>query len=299
VSGILVTPYGANGGVEPDKLRPIVDRAIEAGVHVLVVNGNTGEYYSLTPLEAETMAAAAARLVAKRVPLLGGVGRSVREAAGLAAIYRDLGLDGVLVHQPPDPFASPRGVTDYVRAISEAAEGMPLILYLRNDGIGLDAILGLCDLQGVVAVKWACPTPTRLAEAIRRRPDIVWICGLAEIWASPFAAVGATGFTSGLMNVWPERSVDIQRALQAADFAAARHLIDQIVAFEDIRAEELNGTNVTVVKAALEMVGLGCGPTRPPSSWPLTDHQQQRLRELLSSWSVVDGGAPRSASAVI
>ena len=33
----------------------------------------------------------------------------------------------------------------------------------------------------------------------------------------------------------------------------------------DIRAEELSGTNVTTVKAALQALGRDCGPTRPPS----------------------------------
>ena len=40
--------------------------------------------------------------------------------------------------------------------------------------------------------------------------------------------------------------------------------------FEDVRAEELNGTNVTGVKAALQLIGNDCGPTRPPSAWPIS-----------------------------
>ena len=36
-------------------------------------------------------------------------------------------------------------------------------------------------------------------------PQIVWVGGLAEVWAPPLYAVGARGFTSGLINVWPER----------------------------------------------------------------------------------------------
>jgi len=54
-------------------------------------------------------------------------------------------------------------------------------------------------------------------------------------------------------------------------------------AFEDIRAEELNGTNVTGVKAALQALGHDCGPTRPPSAWPLTKAQQAKLRDFLTA----------------
>ncbi len=52
-------------------------------------------------------------------------------------------------------------------------------------------------------------------------------------------------------------------------------------AFEDIRAEEHNGTNVTGVKAALMAIGQDCGPTRPPSAWPLTEKQQAVLDQFV------------------
>ncbi len=105
----------------------------------------------------------------------------------------------------------------------------------------------------------------------------MWVGGLAETWAPPLCAVGARGFTSGLINVWPEHSVAIHAALEAGDYPGANRLIDVMHGFEEIRAEEQNGTNVTAVKAALQLMGEDCGPTRPPSAWPLTDHQQAAL----------------------
>ncbi len=53
--------------------------------------------------------------------------------------------------------------------------------------------------------------------------------------------------------------------------------------FEDIRAEEQNGTNVTGVKAALMAIGTNCGPTRPPSAWPLTEVQQHKLDAFITA----------------
>jgi 4-hydroxy-tetrahydrodipicolinate synthase len=48
ISGILVTPFDADDNVAPKRLKPIIDRAVGAGVHILVANGNTGEFYGLT-----------------------------------------------------------------------------------------------------------------------------------------------------------------------------------------------------------------------------------------------------------
>jgi 4-hydroxy-tetrahydrodipicolinate synthase len=283
ISGILVTPFDAQDCLLPTALKPVVDRAIDAGVHVLVANGNTSEYYSLTAAEAQRMVRVAAEQIAGRVPLLGGVGRSVHEACELARASRTAGAAGLMVHQPPDPFVSPRGVLDYVKRVAEAGDGLPLVIYLRNDNIGLKTIQELCALETVVGVKWASPTPLLLAEAIRTTAhrDIAWAGGLAETWAPPFYAVGARGFTSGLINVFPKHSVAIYRALEQGDYARAANLIQAMRSFEELRARENNGTNVTVVKAALRLLGSDCGATRPPSAWPLLPQAEAELDDFM------------------
>ena len=283
ISGILVTPYDDAGEIAPRNLAPIIDRALAAGVHIPVVNGNTGEYYALTNDEACTMVREVAQLVDGRAPLLAGVGRGIRDACALAKASAKAGADALMIHQPPDPFVSPRGTVDYVRAVRDASGGLPVMLYLRNDAMGPEGIARLCEVEGVKGVKWATPNPLNLARAIEAAPDdIVWVGGLAEVWAPPLYAVGARGFTSGLINVWPERSVAIHAALDAGNYAEANRLIASMRAFEDIRAEEHNGTNVTGVKAALMAIGQDCGPTRPPSAWPLTEQQQAVLDQFIT-----------------
>ncbi|MCR0984005.1 dihydrodipicolinate synthase family protein [Roseomonas populi] len=296
ISGILVTPFDSEDRVAPAKLRPVIDRAVKAGVHILTANGNTGEFYGLTTAEAETMVHAVAEMVEGRVPVVAGVGRSIGDAVALARASRAAGASALMVHQPPDPFVAPRGVVSYVQRVAEAGDGLPLVLYLRNDGIGLDAIEKLCAVPGVAGVKWAAPSPLKLAEAIRRAdPSTVWVGGLAEVWAPPFTAVGARGFTSGLINVWPEHSVAIHSALAAGDYARANELIATMSAFEELRAEEGNGTNVSVVKAALALMGQDCGHVRPPGAWPLTDRQATLLQQRLGEWGLLAGRQANAA----
>ncbi|CAN7365497.1 dihydrodipicolinate synthase family protein [Devosia sp. LjRoot3] len=283
ISGILVTPYDGNGDIAPQKLVPVLDRALGAGLHMPVVNGNTGEFYALTTDEASTMVREVVALVAGRAPVLAGVGRGIRDAQSLAKTSANAGATALMVHQPPDPFVAPRGIVDYLKAIADASGGLPMMLYLRNDAIGTKAIADLCAVPGVKGVKWATPNPLKLAEAKAAcDPDIVWVGGLAEVWAPALYAVGARGFTSGLINVWPERSLAIHAALDAGDYVSANKLIAGMKAFEDIRAEEMNGTNVTGVKAALQALGRDCGPTRPPSAWPLTKAQQDKLEAFIA-----------------
>ncbi|SMO93507.1 dihydrodipicolinate synthase family protein [Paracoccus laeviglucosivorans] len=292
ISGILATPFDANDELDMPRLKPVVDRAVNAGVHILVSNGNTGEFYALTTDEAERAVTAAAQQIAGRVPLLAGIGRSIKDACRLAATSAKAGADALMIHQPPDPFVAPRGIEDYVKRVHDASGGLPMVLYLRNDAIGLKAIQSICALDGVVGVKWATPNPMKLAEAIQNTdPSIVWVGGLAETWAPPLYAVGARGFTSGLINVWPEHSVAIHAALDKGDYVAAAALIRRMSAFEEVRAEEMNGTNVTGVKAALAMLGNDCGHARPPAAWPLTAAQSARIEKLLRDEKLIDSKA--------
>ena len=71
-----------------------------------------------------------------------------------------------MVHQLTDPFVAPSGVVTYVRRVADAADGLPVVLYLRDDAIGLPVIEALCRIPQVIGVKWASPTPLRLVQAM-------------------------------------------------------------------------------------------------------------------------------------
>ena len=126
ISGILATPFDADGALAPERQAPIVERALAAGVHILTANGNTGEFYSLTTDEAVTMVQSAAGHIKGRCPLVAGVGRAIPDACRLAEASAQAGADALMIHQPPDPFVAPRGVVDYIKAVSDAAGGLPI-----------------------------------------------------------------------------------------------------------------------------------------------------------------------------
>ena len=119
VSGILVTPFDESGAIDPPRLVPVIDRAVAAGVDILTVNGNTGEFYSLSTSEAVTMVQSVCNLVDGRVPVIAGIGRALPDALALTHACVAAGADALMIHQPPDPFVAPRGVCDYIRAIRD------------------------------------------------------------------------------------------------------------------------------------------------------------------------------------
>lgn len=287
ISGVHVTPYDANGAVDTVLAARLVGRIAQAGVQALVAAGNTGEFYALTAEEVRAVHDAAIAGNDARACLIAGVGRSLVEAVALGRRAAGAGADAVLVHQPNDPFAAPSAQADYFRAIADAIT-VPVVAYIRSEALGVSEIMTIADHPNVVGVKFATPNMLRLAECVRSSgPETAqWVCGLAEGWAGAFYAAGARGFTSGLVNVAPDRSLAIHAALDAADYDKARGLVAEIAQFEAMRARYNSGANVTVVKAALEMTGFPVGPVRLPGLPRLSEAESRELAGILGRWGL-------------
>ena len=265
VSGVHVTAYSGDGEIEPKLTGRIVSDIAAAGVHNIVSGGNTGEFYSMTIDEVIRLQAIATEAAAGRSAVTAAAGRSVRDAIAVTRAAKAAGADGVMVHHPLDPFAAPHAQVDYFIAIAEAVD-LPLVAYLRSDLIPLDQMVRLATHPAVAGVKFASTNTMLFADCVRetKGSSATWICGLAESWALPFYALGGKGFTSGLVNVAPELSLAVWRALEDGNYASARAVIDRIAPFEIMRTKYRNGANVTVVKEALQLSGKPVGPVRLP-----------------------------------
>ena len=138
---------------------------------------------------------------------------------------------------------------------------------------------------------WHLREPSAADSSASAGSKAVWICGLAEGWAAPFYALGARGFTSGLVNVVPETSLAIWKALEAGEYERARVLVDGIAGFEAMRTKYGNGANVTVVKEALGLLGRPVGPVRLPGLPELNAAEKTELARIVAGWN-----APRVAA---
>ena len=286
ISGVPVTAYDASGEVETGVTAEIYARVAKAGIHNIVAAGNTGEFYALTPAEILKVYEAAIEGVGGKAPVTAAIGRSQREALSLARQAKEMGASAVMSHQPVDPFAAPQSQIDYFTGLAEGSE-LPLVAYVRADGFSVDDMVRLASHPNVAGIKFATTDIMLLSRAIAASdPDgALYVCGLAESWAAAFAAVGARGFTSGLVNVAPQFSLQVHEALTSGDFTAARKIVQKIELFERLRTRYRNGANVTVVKEAMDILGVKVGPVRAPGLARLDKEDRATLEGLLASWS--------------
>src|SRR5690349_15803119 len=99
VVAVTVTPFDAAGAVDLDVNAELVRRLVDAGVNVITPNGNTGEFYALSPAERRLMLESTVAAAGADATVLAGVGLDLASAVESARHARDLGVRMVMVHQ--------------------------------------------------------------------------------------------------------------------------------------------------------------------------------------------------------
>src|SRR6266851_2154760 len=285
---VPVTPFQAGGNPDWDAYAALTRRLIDGGITVITPNGNTGEFYALTPAEARQVIETAADASRGRAELLAGVGHDVATATMAARHARDHGARMIMIHQPVHPYVSREGWVDYHAAIAAAVPDMGIVLYLRSERITGADIAALADrAPNVIGVKYGVRDATTFA-AVARDAGIdrfTWLAGAGELTAPAYWACGAHGFTSGLANVSPSLALAMLDALRANDFGAAMKVWDSVRRFEELRAADASADNVSVVKEALAQLGLCRADVRPPGR-ALPGPVKDEIRAILTGWGM-------------
>ncbi len=262
---IPVTPFAEDGGVDTGCYTTLVTRLLDAGVTAVTPNGNTGEFYTLTPQERQLVLETCTAAAAGRAVVVAGVGLDVHTAAAEARAARDAGAQAIMIHQPVHPYLSPAGWVDYNAVVAAAVPELGVLPYLKSRAIPGRHIAELADrAPNVVGLKYSVEDPVHFA-AVRADAGgdrLLWIAGLAEPYAPAYWQAGARGFTSGLANVAPQVALDLLTALRAGEGVQEAWL--RVRRFEELRARDGAADNVAVVKEALHQRGLCRPDVRPP-----------------------------------
>ncbi|MEU3244257.1 MULTISPECIES: dihydrodipicolinate synthase family protein [unclassified Streptomyces] len=286
VVAIPVTPFAQDGTVDLDTHRALLRRLLDGGVRTLTPGGNTGEFYALTPEERRAVTESTVEEAGDRAAVLVGVGHDVPTAVASARHAHALGATMVMVHQPVHPYVSEGGWLDYHRAVAESVPELGVVPYIRDARLPGARLAELADVcPNVIGVKYAVPDAARFAAFARDAglERFVWVAGLAEPYAPSYFSAGATGFTSGLVNVAPSLSLTMIEALRSGDYPAAMKVWERIRRFEELRAADGSANNVTVVKEALASLGLCRREVRPPSR-ELSASERSEVAAIAAGW---------------
>ncbi len=287
-----ITPYAADGSVDLNAVARNAAWLPEHGICALVAPSGTGEIFALSPDECAAVTVATVEAVAGRIPVIASVGFNVRVGADLARRAEAAGADAVLVMPPYYGTPDPQGLLEYYRQIAEATS-LGVLPYARDAAVFtpelveqlarlVPNLIAFKDGRGDVRLF------QRLREHVVERMGaerLLWLAGVGDDLVAAYFAAGAQGFTSSLACFWPEASSELYRLASSGDFDGLRRYHERVVRpFYELR-QRGRGFEVSVMKAAMDLLGHPAGPVRPPLG-TLSARDRADLQSLLERLEV-------------
>ena len=286
----LVTPFQADGAIDEERLRALIDRQIAGGVRLLVPCGTTGESATMTEAEDQRVIAIAIEVARGRARVIAGTGsNSTAVAIEYSQRARDLGADAMLQVAPYYNKPTQEGLYAHFRAIAEAIPDTPIMLYnvpgRTSSNIAAQTVLRLArDCQNVVAIKEASGNLTQIMEILRERPANFSVLSGDDAVTLPLIALGAEGIVSVASNEIPDLMSRMTELALDGNWPEARALHYRLLPLMEINFVE---SSPGPVKAAMAMMGLLEENFRLPLV-PIQEKSRARIREVIAELGLLE-----------
>lgn len=275
----LVTPF-ADGQLDLDTLKKLVDWHVDQGTHGLVPVGTTGESPTLSHSEHDTVVATVIEAAAGRLPVVAGAGsNNTAETVRLVKAAKAAGADAALVVTPYYNKPTQAGLIEH---FTQAADcGLPIIIYNIPGRSVVDmtpATMGvLAKHEMIVGVKDATGDLSRVPQQrITCGTGFVQVSG-EDATALGFNAHGGVGCISVTANVAPALCAQMQEATLAGDFAKALAITDRLMPLHQAIFME---PGVCGAKYALSLLGMCREDVRSPLV-PLSEGTRMVIKDAM------------------
>jgi 1-pyrroline-4-hydroxy-2-carboxylate deaminase len=204
------TPFTKEGEFDEASFRSLLRFYVQEGMHGILVNGSTGEWFSQSPQERRRVAEVAVEELKGKVPVvIGCTAFTAAHAIELGEHAKSIGADGILSTPPPYARPQPDEIVNYYRMISDAVD-LPLMVYNIPAAVVVSTTpavaLRLADLERVVAIKNTVDDP-EFFETLSLVGDRLRIFGgnfLSPIGMAAMRSIGGDGFIAGGMLLGSE-----------------------------------------------------------------------------------------------
>ncbi len=176
-----------------------------------------------------------------------------------------------------------REIAAFYEAVGQAS-GLPIMAYNNPKASGTDMspalIARLAEIEQVVAIKECSGDARRIAELVNTTSLEVLVGG--DDWALEGLVAGACGWISGVANVAPADCVELLELIGTGRFLEAREIYARLLPLCRL---DMKPKLVQYFKAALDLVGQGGGPSRPPRL-ALTEAEQAEVERAVRALGV-------------
>ena len=284
----LVTPMHADGSVDWERLKNLVNWHVEQGSHALVAVGTTGESPTIGFEEHDLVIREIVAVAAGRIPVIAGTGaNSTDEAIRLTRYAQRAGADACLLVTPYYNKPTQEGLYQHYLAIAREVD-IPQILYNVPGRTACDllpeTVERLCKVPNIVGIKEATGNLDRARELMERCSADFMLYSGDDATAIEFILMGGHGNVSVTANVMPATMAAACDAALAGDAERARALNAQMAPLHQGLFVE---SNPIPVKWALHEMGLIDRGIRLPLT-TLSGPAQERLRQMLRDCGLLE-----------
>jgi 4-hydroxy-tetrahydrodipicolinate synthase len=278
----MVTPFDAEGALDPAAAQALAGHLVDAGNDGLVVSGTTGESPTTTDAEKDTLLRAVLEAVGDRATVVAGVGTNdTRHTVELAEQAAKAGAHGLLVVTPYYNKPPAESLLAHFTVVADATE-LPVMLYdipgRTGVRIGTSTLLRLAEHPRIVAVKDATGDLFAGSEVLART-DLAYYCG-DDALNLAWLAHGASGLVSVVGHVASRRYTELVAAVRAGDLSTARALHNILIpVVHAIMSPASQGA--IRAKAALQLQGVLAHRTTRLPLLPAPDDDLPALRTAL------------------
>lgn len=279
ICAALCTPFTEDGEkVDEAALKDHIDSMLEAGIHIILVCGGTGEFAYLRPDERKRIAEIASKHINGRAGFMVQTSTvNTVDAIEYAKHAEDVGADCLLILPPYFEGPDSEGVYYHYEKISETVK-IPIMVYNIPVHSGFDITPGffkrLTEIDNVRYIKDSTGDLLRIQELLATGAKVF---NGGDPIAFFSLTAGCPGCVWGAPNAMPKEAVDLYNYVASGKLEEARDLWKRM-----FPANHFFWTHVynAAVKAAANLSGRKVGPCRKPVQ-PLTDSEMEGLKEAL------------------
>lgn len=284
----MVTPFKADGTLDPGQAARLARHLIEIGNEGVVVAGTTGESPTLTDEEKLTLFKTVVEEIGGRATVIAGTGSNdTRHSVELTKEAEKLGVDAIMAVVPYYNRPPQEGLYTHFRTIAEATS-LPVMLYdvpsRTSSALTPATVVRLAEIDNIVAIKEASGDIEKVSQIRRNTPDDFEIYSGDDVLTLPILAVGGAGVVSVAGHVVGRRIRAMIDAFRKGDVRTASLIHLELL---PIFTGMFLTSNPIPVKAAVNMLGIDVGPVRPPLCEP-TEEQLQAIRTMLEDSGLLD-----------
>jgi 4-hydroxy-tetrahydrodipicolinate synthase len=250
----LVTPFNADGTVDFEGLKNLINYQIDGKTDYLVSLGTTGESATLNKDERKKIWAFTAEINNGRVPLIAGIGgNDTAELIRTIKGFDSDGYDAILSASPYYNKPTQEGIYQHYKAISESTD-MDILLYnvpgRTASNVSPETTCRLAhDCKNVIGTKEASGSFDQFNQIMRDKPEDFLLISGDDPVALPMISLGAAGIISVVGNALPLQFSEMIRLCIGGDFKTAQPLHLALIEFTRLIFAEGNPAGV---KAALK-----------------------------------------------